>query len=165
VTITVRRPTDADRPSVEAILRASWGELRVAASGRLYDLATLPTLIATDEAGIVGILTYEIVGDQIEVVSIDATDRYHGVGTTLLEAAANVGVEGKLRTLWLVTTNDNLDALRFYQRRGLRIARVDVDGVARSRRLKPSIPMIGAYGIPIRDEIILARSLPSGVEL
>ena len=61
--------------------------------------------------------------------------------------------------LLLVTTNDNIDALRFYQRRGLHILEVRPDGVARSREVKPSIPLIGSYGIPIRDEIVLGRDL------
>jgi hypothetical protein len=60
--------------------------------------------------------------------------------------------------LWLVTTNDNLDALRFYQRRGFRITEVRLGAVDEARRtLKPGIPAIGASGIPIRDEIVLER--------
>ncbi|WP_215909533.1 hypothetical protein [Streptacidiphilus fuscans] len=56
---------------------------------------------------------------------------------------------------WLVTTNDNLDALRFYQRRGLRIVGVAPGAVDAARRFKPSIPVTGEYGIPLRDELTL----------
>lgn len=59
------------------------------------------------------------------------------------------------RRLWLVTTNSNLDALRFYQRRGLHLVRVWPDAMNRSRELKPEIPMIGDFGIAIRDELEL----------
>ena len=62
--------------------------------------------------------------------------------------------------MWLVTTNDNVDALRFYQRRGLRISGLRIGAVDESRaRLKPQIPEIGAYGIPLRDEIELSKEL------
>ena len=60
--------------------------------------------------------------------------------------------------LWVITTNDNVDALRFYQRRGFRLVRVHRGAVDRSRAsLKPEIPPVGAYGIPLRDEIDLTR--------
>ena len=57
--------------------------------------------------------------------------------------------------LWLVTTNDNLDALRFYQRRGLRITAVAAGAVDEARKIKPGIPLLGDHGIAIRDEITL----------
>ena len=59
----------------------------------------------------------------------------------------------KARRAWLITTNDNLDAIRFYQRRGFTIATVHAGAIEQSRTIKPSIPLVGSYGIPIRDEI------------
>ena len=60
------------------------------------------------------------------------------------------------RRLWLITTNDNVDALRFYQRRGFRLVRVHAGAVDRSRAaLKPGIPEAGDHGIPLRDELEL----------
>lgn len=176
--IRVRRACTADGPSIDAMFAATWGEPRVAARGRLYDLRTLPTLVATravvassprDSGGtnegfepseqIVGVLTYEIDGDSIEVVSIEAVPAHKGTGTALLAAAVELGKAEGLARLLLVTTNDNIDALRFYQRRGLHILEVRPDGVAESREVKPSIPLIGSYGIPMRDEIVLGREL------
>jgi GNAT superfamily N-acetyltransferase len=176
--IRVRRARPADGPSIDAMFAASWGEPRVAAGGRLYDLRTLPALVATrpvvpgsarDRGGtheadepteqIIGVLTYEIDGDAIEVVSIEAVPPHHGTGTALLAAAADLGKAAGLARLFLVTTNDNIDAFRFYQRRGLHILEVRPDGVARSREVKPLIPLIGSYGIPMRDEIVLGRDL------
>ena len=63
--------------------------------------------------------------------------------------------------MWLVTTNDNLRALAFYQRRGFRIIAVHTDAVARSREAKPEIPAVGDNGIPILDEIELEKELPA----
>ena len=60
------------------------------------------------------------------------------------------------RRFWVVTTNDNVDALRFYQRRGFRLAELRTGAVDRSRQEKPQIPRTGDYGIPLHDEIDLA---------
>jgi hypothetical protein len=58
------------------------------------------------------------------------------------------------------TTNDNVDALRFYQRRGFRLAALRTRAVDElRRRLKPTIPAVGEHGIPIRDEIELEIEL------
>lgn len=58
-----------------------------------------------------------------------------------------------------MTTNDNLDALRLYQRHGFRLAALRPGAVDRSRHLKPDIPAIGAYGLPLRDELLLVRTI------
>jgi len=98
----------------------------------LRDLRALPTLVASAD-GLDGVLTYEVSGDRMEVVSIDAVTPRRGVGSALLRAAAATAAASGCRELWLVTTNDNLDALRFYQRRGMRITGVAPDAVAASR--------------------------------
>lgn len=157
--IDVRPAVAADRGDIDGILTTSWGAPRVAVSGHLYDLTGLPTIVATMQGTIVGVLTYHTQGESIEVMSIDAVLPRRGIGTLLLDAAADAGRAQGARRLILVTTNDNIDALRFYQRRGLRILEVRPNAVAASRAVKPSIPQVGEYGIPIRDEIVLGRSL------
>jgi hypothetical protein len=57
--------------------------------------------------------------------------------------------------LWLVTTNDNTHALRFYHRLGFRLAALHPGAVEAARRLKPEIPLLGLDEIPIRDELEL----------
>jgi ribosomal protein S18 acetylase RimI-like enzyme len=80
------------------------------------------------------------------------------VGTALLEAVERIAAERGCRRLWLLTTNDNVDALRFYQRRGFRLARLNPGAVDEARaRLKPELPTVGDYGIPIRDELVLEK--------
>ena len=63
------------------------------------------------------------------------------------------------RRVWLITTNDNLDALRFYQRRGYHLWKLHVGGIARDRKLKPEIPAIGEHGIFINDELELEKRI------
>jgi ribosomal protein S18 acetylase RimI-like enzyme len=85
-------------------------------------------------------------------------------GTALLDGARRVASGLGLRRVWLITTNDNVDALRFYQRRGLCIAAVHPGAVDRGRLAKPAIPLDGEYGIPIHDEIEL-ETLQSPVRI
>lgn len=154
--LSVRPAGEADRPAVDAIQEASWGGPFVAGNGELHDLRTLDTLVAVRDGGrVCGALGYRIRGGELEVVSIDAAEPGRGAGTALLNAATDLARERGLRRLWLLTTNDNLGALRFYQRRGLHLTRLAPGAVALARRLKPTIPAIGADGIPVRDEIFL----------
>ena len=82
-----------------------------------------------------------------------------GVGSALLEAARQEATSLGCHRLWLITTNDNTDALRFYQKRGLRLVAIHVNALEQSRKLKPSISFIGRDGIPLRDEIELELPL------
>src|SRR5262249_42169662 len=136
-------------------LNTAWGGAVVVGHGVRYDVGTLAALIAERDGELVGVLTYVIEDDAMEVVTIDSMAPQSGAGSALLAAAVRTARVAGAGRLWLITTNDNLDALRFYQRRGLRLVGLVPDAVAASRVLKPSIPEIGAYGIPIRDELTL----------
>ncbi|MEV4512155.1 GNAT family N-acetyltransferase [Dactylosporangium sp. NPDC049525] len=117
-------------------------------------------MVAEDGAGErVGLLTYEIAATGLEIVTIDAVRPHRGIGTALLDAAKAVAADAGCTRLWLITTNDNLDALRFYQRRGLRIRAVHPGAVQRARRRKPQIPEVGGFGIAPHDELELELPL------
>ena len=154
----VRAVTDAEREAIVELLTASMGTI-VVGHGTVYEPATLPGLVAEQDGRIVGLLTYTIADDEFEVVTIDAPARQLGVGSALMSAAVDLARQAGAKRLWLITTNDNLDALRFYQRRGLRIVGVAPGAVDASRKLKPSIPPTGAYGIPMHDELTLELRL------
>jgi ribosomal protein S18 acetylase RimI-like enzyme len=121
----------------------------------VYDASALPGFVAVLDGEPAGLLTYAIEGVACEVVTLDAFRPGRGVGSALLAAATDLAGAAGLDRLWLITTNDNVEALRFYQRRGMRLVAVHAGAVEESRRLKPSIPMIGMHGIPIRDELEL----------
>lgn len=153
------RPAEAhDRADVAALHDREWGGPYVVVHDTRYDLRELPTLVAVDGAGeFAGALVYRLADDGLEVVSLAATGQGRGAGSALLAAAEAVALAAGADRLWLVTTNDNLAALRFYQRRGLRLVAVDAGAVDRARALKPTIPLIGADGIPLHDELVLER--------
>jgi GNAT superfamily N-acetyltransferase len=156
----VRTVTAADRPAVDAFLAANWSDV-VARRGELVDARLQEALLAEDDGRLAGVATLVRHGDELELLTLHALDRRRGVGTALLAAVIALGRRWGCRRLWLITTNDNVDALRFYQRRGLRLAALDRGAVDRSRAtIKPGIPETGEFGIPIRDEIELELSLP-----
>jgi ribosomal protein S18 acetylase RimI-like enzyme len=153
--VTIRAFTDADRPWAERLLGENFGGRLQVRRGSLIDPLACPGLVAERDGELVGIVAYEPDGDDVEVVYIEVTDKHEGIGTRLLDA---VGGRTEARRLWLVTTNDNLDALRFYQRRGFHIAEVRPGAMDEARKaLKPSMAEVGNLGIPIRDEIVLER--------
>jgi N-acetylglutamate synthase-like GNAT family acetyltransferase len=89
-------------------------------------------------------------------VTINALNRHAGIGTMLIEAIRAEAKRRHCSEVVLTTTNDNVDALRFYQRRGFRVATYRRGAVDRSRQVKPEIPRSGQYGIPLHDEIDLS---------
>jgi len=149
----------SDRPAVREILSRQWGRPEVVSRGRIHLAHACPGLVAWYGCRIVGLLTYEVRANRCEVVTLDALRKGEGIGTRLLAAVQRRARALGCREIWLVTTNDNMRALRFYQRRGMRIRRVHENAIERSRRLKPSIPRIGLHGIPLRDEIELYKPL------
>jgi GNAT superfamily N-acetyltransferase len=152
-----------DRPAVAAFL-AQRGATRVARRNQLIDPLEHPALLAEDQRGgrLLGVLTYVVDRDraQCEVLTLHAVQQWRGVGTALLQLVEQVAAQQGCGRLWLVTTNDNVDALRFYQRRGFRLAALRRGAVDDGRaRLKPEIPTVGDYGIPLRDELELDKQL------
>ncbi|GHJ55908.1 N-acetyltransferase [Nonomuraea sp. TT08I-71] len=158
--IQVRPAEPADHADLAALHEREWGGPYVVVHDTRYDLRELPTLVAVDGAGgFAGALVHRLADDGLEVVSLAATSPGTGAGSALLSAAEAVATAAGADRLWLVTTNDNLRALRFYQRRGLRIVAVDPGAVDRARAVKPSIPYLGEDDIPLHDELRLERRL------
>jgi GNAT superfamily N-acetyltransferase len=132
----------------------------VARRDELVDATAHPSLLVEADAQLRGVLTYIVDGNQCEVLTLHAEPPGIGVGTALIEAIAIQAHAMGCRRLWLVTTNDNVAALRFYQRRGFILTALRAGAVDRSRAtLKPEIPRLGDHGIPLRDELELTREL------
>jgi ribosomal protein S18 acetylase RimI-like enzyme len=157
--ITVRPLGNADRSWAGDFLD-SHGSRVVAAHGELLSPVELPGLVACAGEDRVGLLTYRMEPEGCEVVSLHSDREGMGAGTALLEEAARLARAAGSSRLWLITTNDNAHALRFYQRRGFRLSALRPGAVDEARRtLKPSIPETGNDGIAIRDELELELPL------
>lgn len=155
----VRLATSGDAGWVLEVLAHSWGGSRiVAGDGRVVDASRIPALIAGERQGLA---TYIIDADRTgaELITLNALTPGCGVGTALIEALVTALGANGIGALRVSATNDNLDALRFYQRRGFRLSSLTPGAIGDARRLKPGIPLIGRYGIAIRDRIELVRDI------
>ncbi len=157
--ILIHPVADADREKLRQRVADLWGAEIVVAHGIIYRPHTLPGFAATDDGNLIGLVTYTISSDQCEVVTLDSWRPKQGVGSALLNAVREASCTAACTRLWLITTNDNLGALRFYQKYGFRLRAVYPGAVNRARAIKPEIPLIGNEGIPLRDEIELDMEL------
>jgi len=156
------RPVDdepGDRDWVADFVARQWGADTVVVHDSVYLPSVLPGFVAWAAGERIGLVTYHLDGEACEIVTLDSQRPGIGVGTALIGAVRWAAQEAGCRRLWVITTNDNLDALRFYQKRGFVLVAVHRNAVERSRQLKPEIPLSGLYGIPLRDEIELEMSL------
>ena len=145
--------TDGDRPWAAEVLTAHWGSPMIVTRGRVYDAARLPGFVATSDGERFGLVTYHLTEGACQIVSLNSLAPGRGIGSALVEAVRRVAAAAGSQRLWLITTNDNLAALRFYQRRGATLAALYPGALELSRMLKPGIPALGIDGIPLRDEI------------
>ncbi len=136
------------------------GSSVVARRDELVDCARHPAVVVEENGAVVGVLTYIITASTCEILTLHAARSWQGIGTALVAEVAAVATTGGCSLYTVTTTNDNVDALRFYQRRGFRIAELRRGATDRARQtLKPQIPLLGAYGIALRDEIELQQEL------
>jgi ribosomal protein S18 acetylase RimI-like enzyme len=156
---TIRATTPADRPRVIAVLTDAFAGPAQAVRGRLYPADELPAFIAEREGEPVGLISYLIEANACEIMALVSLEEDRGIGTALLEAAADAARAAGCGKLRIVTTNDNTRALRFYQKRGLRLVALYVNAEEEARKLKPEIPLTGNDGIPLRDELELEMEL------
>jgi GNAT superfamily N-acetyltransferase len=157
--VEIRSLRPADSPRVARWMVEHWGSEIAVAHGAVYRPAELPGFAAASGDEWLGLLTYHIHGNACEIVTIDSLVPNAGIGTALIEAVRQAAQRAGCRRLWLITTNDNTAALRFYQQRGFVLAALYPNTVTRSRQIKPEIPLTGNDGIPIRDEIELQMHL------
>lgn len=153
---TVRALGTADRARLSDFMTSNWGTTQMAGHGQLFNIPDLPGFVAELDGTWVGHVAYLIEGATIEIVWIGSAAERTGAGSALVAECARLARDTGLSRIWLITTNDNLDALRFYQRRGFHLMAVHPGAVNEVREtLKPEIPLVGSFGIPVRDEIQL----------
>jgi GNAT superfamily N-acetyltransferase len=168
--LNIRPLERSDREWVAHFLDERWGTTQIVSRGKAVYGHLLPGFMAericaaaTEEeegtAEKLGLITVHIGDSECEITTLDSLSESVGVGTALVEAVENWAGEAGLERLWLVTTNDNLAALKFWQKRGYELVTVHRNAIAAARRIKPQIPITGLDGIIIRDEIELEKRL------
>jgi len=157
--LNIQEITSEDRTWIAQMLTEHWGSAQVISRGQMHDASKLPGFIVLYKNSPIGLVTYRLAGDECELVTLDSWEENIGAGTILIEAVKQAALKAGCSRLWLITTNDNLHALGFYQKRGFHLVAVRPNALAESRKIKPSIPEIGMHGIPLRDEIELEIQL------
>jgi GNAT superfamily N-acetyltransferase len=158
--LAIRVKLPIDEAWARTTLTEHWGSPMAACLSGLHDASVLEGFIAEADGASAGLLTYRIVDDECEVVTLHSITPGVGAGTALLDAAADLARGRGCRRVWLTTTNDNLHALRFYQRRGWDLVALHHDAVTKQRRtVKPTIPELGNDSIPLRHALELELRL------
>jgi ribosomal protein S18 acetylase RimI-like enzyme len=151
--ITVRDLEPHDQAWMHDFLVTYNHSLRVVSRGILHHVLQLPGLIATYNESPSALLTYHLAHQEFEVVTLHAAVQRHGLGARLLATARERARAMGCYRLWLITTNDNEPAIRFYERQGMTLVAIHHNALEESRKLKPEIPHFGRDGIPLRDEL------------
>lgn len=154
-TFSIFSLTPEDRPWVSRFLEEHWGAPEIVTRGKLRHADRLPGFCARLGGQVVGLAIYCIWSKQCEIISLDSLVEGKGIGSALIFSVREAAVAAGCVRLWLITTNDNTPALRFYQKRGFHLVALHHNAVDRARRLKPSIPLVGVDGIEIHDELEL----------
>ena len=150
----IRQVDDAIRKKVQPILDETWGAPYLAVNGKLWDSRTMPGLVAVNkDDDVLGYLLYEFHDGECEIMVLESVAQKIGIASALIEGARQIAKSGGVNKVIVQTCNDNIKAIRFYQRRGFTIRAVRLGALDAARRLKPAIPLIGEEGIPLRDEI------------
>lgn len=156
---SLRRLTRDDLQRLREHWRKHWGGEDMVTRGNVYRPEQLDGFVIEDGKDWIGLLTFFVKDEECEVTSLDSLREGQGIGTNLMNAVVEEARKQNCKRVFLITTNDNTHALRFYQKRGFELVAVHRGAVNESRKIKPTIPLTGFDGIPIRDEIELEMNL------
>lgn len=151
--IDIRETKPEDKEWITALLKEQWGSEVIVTRGKIHQANQLPGFIALLDNEKVGLVTYILDNNECEIITLNSLVEEKGTGTALLEKVIELARDKKCKRVWLITTNDNTEALKFYQKRGFTLKALYPNAIKESRKLKPEIPEMGENGIPIRDEI------------
>ena len=155
--VLVREATDTDRAAVRELFARDFGRTQIVAFGEVMDIDAMPALVAIQFAGISGALAYRLLGGALHIVALatDPMSQRSGVGGHLLAETELLARRLGLKRLIVSTSNDNLPALYFYQRRGYRLTDLVPDSIIALTKHE----VAGFAGIPVRDEVRLEKRI------
>lgn len=151
----VQRIDQGNRSQIDAFIVEHWFTREMVVHGECFDLGKAEGFYVENDGAITGLLTYRVFDGTMEILSLDSIHENQGIGTSLLNMAIFEAKALKCRRIMVITTNDNLRALRFYQKRRFDIVALHRNALDLARKLKPEIPNKGIDGIPLRHEFEL----------
>ena len=142
-----------DKPLVASFISDNWGSPMSVSKGKMFNTTELPGFISKKDSKVIGLVTYNIHGNDCEIVTLDCHVNKHGFGTQLIKKIIEKARLNGCKRVWLITTNDNTKAIRYYQKRGFEWIGFYKESMQESRKLKPEIAQLGNDNIPIKHEI------------
>ena len=151
------RPMERER--LVELLNLRWPDQKMFICGRFVAPEEVEGIGVYTGERLHGMATWVIHGRIMYVVAVNAFTELRGAGIGLVDAMIKLGRANNMALLRATISNDNVIALRFYQKRGFRITGLNRGMFDAMRHVKPSIPLTGIDGIPIRDELELEYEL------
>jgi len=148
----IRKITISDKAWIENLFNREWGSTRIVTRGKLHNVNNLPGFIAELNNEKVGLITYRITENEFEITSLNSMLPGLGIGKTLLAEAIQIARNKCCYRCWLITTNDNIYAQKFYEHLNWKLIKIHNNAIEQSRKIKPEIPLTGLNNVPIRDE-------------
>ena len=140
------------RAAVNAYIRYLWGGPMIVTLGNLYNSSNLPGFVAEGDGALLGAILYRTENEECEISALFSLVQNIGVGTKLLDAVIDAAKNSGVRRVWLITTNDDTQAIRFYQKYGFSLKAVHIGALKAARELKNELPLLGNDDIPIEHE-------------
>ena len=157
--MNIRRLTHKDLPRLCQFWVEHWGGEFMVIHGDMYHPEDIEGFVVEESNEWIGLITFLISNHELEVTSLDSLREGRGVGAKLVSEVVEEARKQNCARVFLITTNDNLNALGFYQRRGFELVKINRGAINESRKIKPGISLIGENNIPLRDEIELEMGL------
>lgn len=142
-----------NRKDINDFINNRWFTMEMIIRGKVVDMTKVDGIVVKEKGEIIGLLTYVIKDATLEIISLDSLDEGKGIGTNLINYAKKIASKSRCERIILITTNDNINAIRFYQKRGFDMIQFYHNAIDISRQIKPEIPLIGDNGIPLKHEI------------
>lgn len=147
--------TEQDIPWLTDFFVEHWGSNFIIVHQGQFSVNALEGLTAKQEDQLLGVITFTIAVNTCEIVTINSLSQRKGVGTALLAELIKTARQRGCSKIILTTTNDNMPALEFFQKRGFHLTDIRPGAVDEARFIKPEIPFMGVHDIPIHDELDL----------
>jgi ribosomal protein S18 acetylase RimI-like enzyme len=155
----IERITNETRELVNKFFMENCFSTDMSIRGEIIDGTKLEGFLLQEDNKIIGLVTYTFFGDICEIVSLDSKKENIGIGSALVKEVEKVARDNDYKKIRLITTNDNMRALQFYQKRGYCLTKLYPNAMDEVRRVKPNVPELGDNDIPLRDEIELEKVL------
>lgn len=153
--LTITSITDQDRDWLKEKLKEHWFSENIVTKGRVINASKSMGFIASIGKKKVGVITYQIENGNCEIITLNSFIPKKSIGSRLIEEVKRIAKRKECQSVWVITTNDNVEALEFYRKQGFTVRNIYKNALEESRKLKPEIPKVGIGGIPLTDEIEL----------